>query len=121
MAIYKLIDKATTTSSIPTTTSLQAPQYAIGPFYQGAGGINVTPVQQTFQLNVSGTGSVAATAQPVVSNDGVNWANYGSAISANGTTSATAIANGTQQWPYYSAYMTTLTGTGAKATLLVNV
>jgi hypothetical protein len=73
---------------------------------------------QTFQVVVTGTsGNVSATVQPIVSNDGVNWSNYGSAIATGiGTSPQQGIGPGAQAWQYFSAYVTAISGTGASVT-----
>lgn len=73
---------------------------------------------QAFQLTVTGSGNVSASAQIIVSNDGVNWASYGSAIAAtSGASPNLAIGSGAQPWQFFSAYITAISGTGAKATV----
>ena len=85
-----------------------------------SGGSTATnPPVQSFQLLVTcSAGNCSATAQVIVSNDGVNWSNYGSAISASsGVSPNTAIANNSQPFQYYSAYITAISGTNAKASV----
>ena len=68
----------------------------------------------TFQV-VTGPAS-ACTAQPIGSNDGINWTAQGSAIvvAAGAGSGAAAI---TASWQFWSATITTLTGTGATCTV----
>jgi hypothetical protein len=65
-------------------------------------------------------GNCSATAQVIVSNDNINWSNYGAAISASsGASPNTATGSGTQPWEYISAYITAISGTGAKAQVIM--
>lgn len=101
-------------SNLPSGSQLAFPN-------GGAGGPVTPPTNQTFQLVVVGAGSVSASAQPVVSNDGINWVNYGSAISASSaTTVSVGSGTGAAVWAYYAAYLTAISGTGAKATMTMN-
>lgn len=76
--------------------------------------------QQTFFLTVNGVGAVSATAQPMVSNDRVNWLNYGAPITAAGTTTGVAAQTGNQVWEYYGAVLTAISGTNASAKLTMS-
>lgn len=112
MSSYDLLLNQTVTASAPP------PQ---NPPVQPWGANNPTspPPEQTFHLVITGTaGNVSGTAQVIVSNDGVNWVNYGDAIAA-GSAYLTAQASfaGTQAWRYFGAYLTAISGTGAKAAL----
>lgn len=96
------------------TQNTVVPPVADGPITQPSIGPN-----QTFQFSVSGSGTVSATAQVWVSSDGKTWVPYGSSISVSGTTSAAAGFAGNQQWSYYSATLTAISGTRAAAKLTV--
>lgn len=76
---------------------------------------------QAFQLIVTGTsGNVSATAQIMASNDGNNWVTYGSPIVASAAASPnSASATGSGPFGYFTAYITAISGTGAKATVLM--
>ncbi len=81
----------------------------------------IPPTNQVFQLIVTGSGNVSATAQPIVSNDGMNWANYGSTISAaSAATVSQANGTGAVPWAFYSAIITAISGTGAVAKVIMN-
>lgn len=112
MASYDLLLNQTATASVPP------PQ---GNIVEPWGPTNPKspPTEQTFHLVIAGTaGNVSGTAQVVVSNDGVNWVNYGDAIAAASTyLTAQASFAGTQAWRYFGAYLTAISGTGAKASL----
>lgn len=86
------------------------------------GPIPQTPIgnQQTFQLIVAGVNSVSATIQVIVSNDRVNWTNYFDPFTVSGTSKVSAGFGGSQNWKYFSAYLTAISGTAASATLLMN-
>lgn len=112
MTQYVLINAATYPFVTPNTI---VPAISDGPI--------VSPQiaqRQTFQLTVKGIGVISATVQPVVSNDGVNWANYGDPVTAAGTTKVTVGFGGEQNWKYYSAYLTAISGTATQATLILN-
>lgn len=83
------------------------------------------PQQQTFQLEIVGTaGNMGGTAQLVVSNDEgpdpsqFNWVNYGDPLIAPSTyLVAQYLASMNGSWKHYGAYLTAISGTGAKATV----
>lgn len=112
MALYTLINAAAAAFFTPNTVVPATPDGPIPPQ-------QIAP-QQTFQVTVKGTGAVSATVQPVVSNDGVNWSNYGDPVTVSGTTRAVAGFGGAQNWKFYSAYLTAISGTAAQATLVMN-
>lgn len=112
MALYVLINAAAVPFFTPNTI---VPALADGPIIPA----QIAP-QQTFQLTVKGVGSISATVQLAVSNDGVNWSNYGDPVTASGTTKASAGFGGAQNWKFYSAYLTAISGTAAQATLILN-
>ncbi len=112
MTTYTLINGATAAFGdqrivVPATPTGPIPKQAISP-------------SQTFQLNVSGTGTVSATVQLWVSNDGKNWATYMDPLTVTGTSPVTAGWGGTQGWAYFSATLPAITGTGASASLTMN-
>src|SRR5258708_29119493 len=96
----------------------QMADYSIG------GALNPTtpPTNQTFHLIVTGTsGNVSATAQPIVSNDGINWTNYGTAITASsGASPNQQSTTGAAPWAFFSAYITPIASTVALAMLVMN-
>ena len=97
-------------SNLPTGSQMAMPG-------GGAGTPTQPPAAQTFHVVVTGSGSVSATVQPLSSNDGVNWLDYGSAMAvAAGTAPQQTGANGAGVWAYYSAYVTAISGTGAAVT-----
>lgn len=112
MSLYLLINGAAVPFSTPNTI---VPPATDGPIPQ----VTIAP-KQTFQLTVQGSGAISATVQPVVSNDGVNWSPYGDPVSVAGITKVSAAWGGDQNWKFYSAYLNTISGTGAKATLIMN-
>jgi len=115
MAVYTLINQVAVPFFLPVTI---IPPITDGPIPQ-----NVISPSQGFQLTVKGNSGVAvsASAQVVVSNDGKIWANYfPDAISVSGTTEASAAFGGSGNWKYFSAYLSDISGLGAKATLTMN-
>ena len=115
MASYDLLLNQTVPASAPPPQ-----KEPVQPW--GANNPTSPPPEQTFHLIVAGTaGNVSGTAQVIVSNDGVNWVNYGDAIAAASTyLTAQASFAGTQAWKYFGAYLTAISGTGATATLRMN-
>lgn len=69
-------------------------------------------INQTFQVIAIGASpgvTVNATVQPIASNDGVNWSNYGTAIAAtSGASPVIQTGTGAQAWAYISAYVTVI-------------
>lgn len=114
MTVYVLINGQTQTFLNP---QIIVPVNTDGPIPQ-----NVIAPEQSFQLTVTGNPgvTVSATAQVVASNDRVNWTPYFDPVSVTGQTTATAGWGGSQNWKYFSAYLTAISGLGAKATLTMN-
>lgn len=112
MASYDLLLNQTVTATAPPPQ-----KEAVQPW--GPQNPTSPPTEQAFHLVVTGTaGNVSGTAQIIASNDGVNWISYGDPISAPSTyLTAQASMGGTQSWKYFGAYLTAISGTGAKATL----
>lgn len=88
---------------------------------------NMPPQQQTFQIDVSGVGAISASAQIVVSNDVgddpslYRWSKYGDPIATNaGNDNVTGMASMNGSWRSFGAYLTAISGTGAKANVLMN-
>lgn len=112
MASYDLLLNQTVIATAPPPQ-----KEVVRPF--GPTNPTTPPTQQSFQLVITGTaGNVSGTAQVIVSNDGVNWAHYGDPIVAVSTylvAQASSVAQ--QSWIYYGAYLTAISGTGAKASL----
>jgi len=80
---------------------------------------------QWFQLTASATsGNVSATATVYGSNDGQNWTNLGAtlstALTVTGVASGSAAAQTAIPCKHYAAVLSTLTGTGAVATLTMS-
>lgn len=117
MALYTLINEAMVSFIVPVTI---APQPSDGPIP-----LPVVKPEQSFQLTVHGNPGVAlsATCQLYVSNDDgafKNWAPYFDPVTVSGTGRATAGFGGSQFWKYFSATLPAISGTGAKASLVMN-
>ena len=80
------------------------------------------PTNQAFQLVVTGPSAtvVSATATILGSNDGINWGSIGTITAAAAVQPNIQTGSGTVPWAYFSAYLTAISGTGAKATLSMN-
>lgn len=122
-------------------TGLSAVQPGIGTVQGGAPGSNLPPGSQaadfsvtgagtqmnapsnvTFHVVVTGTsGNVSATVQPLVSNDGINWSTSLSAITISaGLPPQNGAATTVQNWAYYSAMITAISGTGVSCSCFLN-
>ncbi len=114
MSVYKFFSNVTavqTIGSVQKSDGSQSGNQAVQPI---AGNPYLPPQSQAYQVNITGTGAVSASVQPVASEDGINWATYGSAISVSGSYSAAAVAsssNAPHAW--YSAYVSAISGTNA--------
>lgn len=104
----------------------QASQTAVVPQFQsvtpaGPTNPNMPPLQQTFELELTGVGAVSASAQIIGSNDTGpdpslhSWVKLGDPITATGTNTANAFASMTGPWRSFAAYLTAISGTGASA------
>ena len=129
MTVYVLLSGVTAQQGAPGTTEGGAPgsnlptgSQAASVGSSGAGALAQVPAAQTFHCIVRGTsGSVSATVQPLCSNDGINWLNYGAAIAiTSGATPQQGSAIGAGCWAYFSAYVTAISGTGANVACLMN-
>lgn len=121
MPVVRLIVNATAVQTVANVENGDGSNPGVNPNYQPANPAgSTTPAgSQGFQLVVTGTGSVSASAQVVVSNDGVNWTNLApliTASAANGTSSAIG-GNSNVPYQYFGAYITAISGTNAKASL----
>lgn len=103
----------------PAPANLPAGCTAVNPG-GGAGAPTVPPTSQTFQLNLTGSGNCAATAQILGSNDGINWLSNGQVvITSGGVPSSNALA-GTNNYAWFAAYLLSIAGTNATASLIMN-
>jgi hypothetical protein len=128
MTLYYLCKNVTAVQTLPTAiqggpapANLPVGSQGVNPNPVGAGSALQLPNNQTFQLIVLGTaGNVSATAQLIVSNDGVNWINLATVAATSGASPNSAGQTGTAVWNWYSAYITAISGTGASATVIMN-
>lgn len=84
--------------------------------------VNSPPTAQGFEVVVTGTsGNVSATVQPVASEDGVNFFNYGSTIVVS-SASSPAVKDGSGSVPhaFFGAFVTAISGTGAKVKTMMS-
>ncbi len=112
-AVYKVVTNATTSFATFAACANQCQAVQISTGTAGGPASTVTP-----QVVVTGGG--ACTAQIIGSNDGVNWENVGSAIAVTagsvhgGLSTPGALVT---SWAFWSAVLTTLSGTGATCTV----
>ncbi len=83
--------------------------------------VNTNPVQMrggknSFQVNLSGSGTVSVTAAIQVSNDGTNWITATS-LSLSGTNSDVDGATLDAAWVYARVALSSITGTSATVTV----
>ncbi len=111
-AVYTVVQNATVTYT--TFAACAGVCFAV-PISAGTTGGPASAV--TYEV-ITGPGT-ACSAQPIGSNDKVNWVAQGSviAVAAGAGSGAAAI---TATWAYWSATITTLTGTGATCTVTVS-
>lgn len=122
MPVVRLIVNATAVQTVANVENGDGSNVGgVNPSYQpvNPAGSTTPAANQGFQLVVTGTGSVSASAQIVVSNDGVNWTNLTPAITASAAVGTSSAIGGNSQVPYqyFGAYITAISGTNATATL----
>lgn len=82
---------------------------------------NAPPFNESFQLVVTGSGNVSASAQIVASNDGQNWFTVGSVIAAaSAGAPVTAAGIASQSAKFWGAFITAIAGTNASATVTMS-
>jgi hypothetical protein len=116
MSIYHLLDNVTaiTSPAIPKNSPLAQPT---------TGQIGQPSSYQAVTVTVTAPSSnaISATVQLMVSNDGVNWSNYGTAITASGTGTAFTVNQSLQaSFAFWGAIVTAISGTGAAVTCLLS-
>jgi hypothetical protein len=120
MAVYYLFQNITAAQTAPSAgVGLPTTNPAVNP------ADSLPPTQnsnQAFQLLVNGTsGTVSCSAQPVVSNDGINWSNLGSALTITAAaTPANTVTTSAVVYQYFGAYVVSISGTGASASMLMS-
>jgi hypothetical protein len=85
--------------------------------YQASGNPNLNPYQ-TIVCSMTGT-TASATVQIEGSNDGVNWVNIGTALSAVSTGPVSVVQNTT--YAFFRAVVSAITGTGAAVTTTLSM
>jgi len=120
MSDYKLFKGITSSQTLSVINPDGGSNPAVKPW--GSGDNNNSPTtQQAFQATLRGRGTVSGSIQIVASNDGVNFANYGSAVTVSGTADdgapVVATATGSGSFVYYGGYVAAISGTNAAADL----
>lgn len=123
MAVYDLIVNGATVQTISVVNKEGGQNQ--GAFVAGPDDNPHSPSQsQGFVARLDGTGSCSATVQPVVSMDGDDWVDYGSAQLVSGSSvdliPAHAAFVTTAPYPYFGGYVATISGTNAKVNLKVS-
>lgn len=118
MTTYPLC-KATATQATPTTAQSGHPGdnlpngSVVADLSRGGALCDSSPsINQTFQVVVIGPSpgqACSGTVQLITSNDGINWSNYGTALTAtSGASPNIQTGTGAQAWAYFSAYVTAI-------------
>ena len=110
MSVWYLTRKQSGTNLAPGTPTGQ--NQVVQPMYDST---NAPLANVTIQCIVNG-GAGTATVQPVGSNDGVNWENQGSAISATSGHGSAVVTSA--PWVYWGAIVTALASGATVDTLL---
>jgi hypothetical protein len=120
MTTYVLCQNVTAVQSAPANGAIPTGSQSVNP---SAGQVSINPQAQSFHIEVNGTGTVGATVQIMVSNDGgVDWIPYGAAIVCTpATNKALAASSGNQPWQMYTAYVTAISGIGASVYVSMGV
>jgi hypothetical protein len=115
-AVYFVVTNATTSFATFAACANQCQRVPVVFGTTGGPASTVTP-----QVVVTGGG--ACTAQIIGSNDGINWENVGSAIAVTAGSVHGGLSSGaalTATWQFWSAVLTTLSGTGATCTVTIS-
>jgi len=123
MAVYNLITNASSAGVIPSPTL--APQQAqpgsqmVTP--EGPNNPNMPTQGQWFQMIASAkSDNLAATAIVVASNNGSDWSDIGVTLTATGAAYSVQSKAANIPAKHFAAYLSTLTGTGAVAGVLMS-
>jgi hypothetical protein len=133
MTVQTILVGATATQTIAAAPQIGSPAGTVAPQFS-TNNINLaavvpypagqnSPSYVTYTATVSAVAgtTVSATIQPIGSNDGINWVNDGATIAiSSGTAPQSAAATVNSVFPYRSAYLTAISGTGAKVSATVN-
>lgn len=121
MPVVRLIVNVIAVQTVAAVENGDGSNAGVNPSFQptNPAGSTSPSGSQGFQLVVTGTGNVSASAQIVVSNDGINWTSLGGALAATSTANVSTAISGNSNTPYqyFGGYITAISGTGAKATL----
>lgn len=115
MSVYFLAQNVTVSQTVGAVGGNQNPIVSMPTAENGSG---APPSSHAFVLTVTGSGNVSATAQPVGSNDGINFVAYGSPIVASSLQTVSSQAQaGTTPFEFLGAYVSAISGTNASATV----
>ncbi len=123
MTVYVLVQGATAAGTAPSPTNLPAQAQQGGQMVTPAGAANDNSPTQTqwFQLVGSATsGNITVIATIYTSNDGLNWTAYATTMAPSAAASVNAGLQTALPAKFFAAALTTLTGTGAKASLTMS-
>lgn len=121
MSIYNLCVGVTTSQTIASVSQRFGAEFGTNPIAKPWGAdsnTNVPPQNQAFEATVNAnSANPSAVVQPVMSNDGINWTNYGSAMTVQaigGASFASAMVVGNTPGAYFGAFVSAISGTNAK-------
>ncbi len=131
MTVYRIFDGISAAQVLPpqaggSVVGSNLPSGVQAVNLSGGGAVSTlgagAAVNQVFQLTVTGTvgQTVSGTAQIIASNDGINWTNIGTVTASSGPSPNIQSASGTVPWAFFSGLLLAITGTGAKASLIMN-
>lgn len=131
MSVYTLLNGVTAVQALPAAVEggAKGSNLPVGSLFVdlsagGAGNAVALAANVSFHIVVKSNPagiSVSATVQPIASNDGIHWANDGSAISVTaGNAPVQATGTSTAAFAYRSALVTAISGTGASVFCYMN-
>lgn len=127
MSIYQLVTNASAVQTITNVPAIDGSNGvatpAINQVVQPLTTSANNPTQsQGFEIVVKGSGNVSATATIVGSNDGINWSSTGVTVAATSATNISTGLSSSQNTPYayFGAYISAISGTGAKASVTMS-
>ena len=116
MTTYPLLTNAKVVTAVPSPS--RPPSLVAAPGGGAGTQVNIT-TGQTFHYVLTGIGTVSATVNVVVSNDGVNWLDL-NPVSLSGPAPQQNYLLGVNPWAYFAAYVSAISGTGATVNLTMS-
>ena len=120
MSLYYALQNVSAAQAAPVGGVLPAGSQAIQTY--GANNPNSPAPQFTWTVKATGIGAVSATAQLIGSQDGTVWETIGATAQASGNdiTPGSKSSTVNDSFNFYSAYITAISGTSARAAVLIS-